>query len=123
MLLAAALSTASLNRGLVESSLPPSLAETVISRMRRVKILPRLASVAAFLCLMFAHLLWPAMMEIVDEDVGNYTRRCEQRARWRREQRARWRREQRARSRSRSEWGASARESAPPATRDLSHHE
>jgi hypothetical protein len=30
--------------------------------MRRVKILPRLASVAAFLCLMFAHLLWPAMV-------------------------------------------------------------
>ncbi len=30
--------------------------------MRRVKILPRLASVAAFLCLMFAHLLWPAMI-------------------------------------------------------------
>src|SRR5438477_5065955 len=72
MLLAAALSTASLNRGLVETSLPPSLAETVISRMRRVKILPRLASVAAFLCLMFAHLLWPGMMEIVDGDVGDY---------------------------------------------------
>src|ERR1700688_838455 len=62
MLLAAALSTASLKRGLGETSLAPSLAETVISRMRRVKILPRLASVAAFLCLMFAHLLWPAMV-------------------------------------------------------------
>ena len=37
-------------------------AATVISWMRRVKILPRLASVAAFLCLMFAHLLWPAMV-------------------------------------------------------------
>src|ERR1700704_4364718 len=64
MLLAAALSTASLNRGLVETSLPPSLAETVISRMRRGEIFPRLASGAALWCLMFAHLLGPAMTEI-----------------------------------------------------------
>ena len=34
----------------------------VISRMRRVKILPRLASVAPFLCLIVAHLEWPDMV-------------------------------------------------------------
>src|SRR5436305_13915081 len=31
----------------------------VISLIRRVKILPRLASSAPFLCLIVAHLLWP----------------------------------------------------------------
>src|SRR5438105_5869976 len=77
MLLAAALSTASLNRGLVETSLPPSLAETVISRMGRVEILPRLAAVAAFMSLVFAPLLVPAMMGMVDEDVRDYKRRRE----------------------------------------------
>src|SRR5881397_2075587 len=56
-----ALSIARRNRGFIEASAPPMRAATVTSRMRRVKILPRLASVAAFLCLMFAHLLWPAM--------------------------------------------------------------
>src|SRR5512141_403848 len=61
MLLSIALSTARRSRGLAEESLPPSLAATVISRIRRVEILPRFASAAAFLCLMFAHLLWPAM--------------------------------------------------------------
>src|SRR6266581_6359166 len=63
MLLSMALSTASRRRGLLDASPPPSLAATVISRMSRVKILPRLASLAAFLCLMFAHLLCPAMRE------------------------------------------------------------
>ena len=52
-----ALSIASRSLGFIEGSAPPILAATVISRMRRVKILPRLASVAAFLCLIFAHLL------------------------------------------------------------------
>src|SRR5437762_10231046 len=61
MLLSIALSTASRNRALLETSAAPSFAATVISRMRREKILPRLASVAALRCLMFAHLLWPAM--------------------------------------------------------------
>ena len=44
--------------------------------MRRVKILPRLASVAAFLCLMFAHLLWPAMIVVRSSNAipANYTR-------------------------------------------------
>src|SRR4051794_12847686 len=56
-----ALSHASRRRGLADGSPPPRRAATVISRMRRVKILPRLASAAAFLCLMLAHLLWPAI--------------------------------------------------------------
>ena len=58
----AALSTASRSRGLLFKSPPPKRAATVISLMSRVQILPRLASVAAFLCLMLAHLLCPAMM-------------------------------------------------------------
>jgi hypothetical protein len=36
----------------------------LISLMRRVKIRPRLASVAAFLCLMVAHLEWPDMANL-----------------------------------------------------------
>src|SRR3954468_18088067 len=62
MLLAYALSMARRSRGFIDGSAPPRRAATVISLMRRVKILPRFASVAAFLCLMFAHLLWPAMV-------------------------------------------------------------
>ncbi|MNT86134.1 hypothetical protein D3C72_2263850 [compost metagenome] len=42
-------------RGLESTSPPPSLAATVISLIRRVQILPRLASAAAFLCLILAH--------------------------------------------------------------------
>ena len=56
-----ALSIARRSRGLADASPPPSRAATVISRISRVKTLPRFASAAAFLCLMFAHLLWPAM--------------------------------------------------------------
>ena len=36
-------------------------AAMVISRIRRVKVLPRLASSAPFLCLIEAHLEWPDM--------------------------------------------------------------
>jgi hypothetical protein len=61
MLLSVALSIASRRRGFIDGSPPPRRAATVISLIRRVKILPRFASAAAFLCLMFAHLLWPAM--------------------------------------------------------------
>ena len=39
----------------------PSLAAMIIALLSLDHIFPRLASVAAFLCLMFAHLLWPAM--------------------------------------------------------------
>ena len=35
----------------------------MISLMMRVKIFPRLASVAAFLCLIVAHLEWPDITE------------------------------------------------------------
>src|SRR6187402_39421 len=46
-------------RGLPSGSPPPPLAAMVISLIRRVKILPRFASVAPFLCLIVAHLEWP----------------------------------------------------------------
>src|ERR1700689_1785059 len=48
-------------RGLVSGSPPPFLAAMLISLMRRVKILPRLASSAPFLCLIVAHFEWPDM--------------------------------------------------------------
>src|ERR1700687_5751717 len=47
-------------RGFMSGS-PPDFAAIAISLMRRVKILPRLASSAPFLCLMVAHLEWPDM--------------------------------------------------------------
>src|SRR3954449_4994094 len=47
-------------RGLVSGS-PPFLAAMEISLIRRVKILPRLASSAPFLCLIVAHFEWPDM--------------------------------------------------------------
>src|ERR1700739_3972388 len=46
-------------RGLPSASPPPDLAAIVISLIRRVKILPRLASSAPFLCLIVAHFEWP----------------------------------------------------------------
>src|ERR1700721_1831971 len=48
-------------RGLPSGSPPPVLAAMVISLMRRVKILPRLASSAPFLCLIVAHFEWPEL--------------------------------------------------------------
>src|SRR5271156_6383216 len=48
-------------RGLVMGSAPPVRAAMVNSRIILVKILPRLASVAAFLCLIVAHLECPDM--------------------------------------------------------------
>src|SRR5580698_454278 len=47
-------------RGLPSGS-PPDLAAMLISLMSCVKILPRLASSAPFLCLIVAHLEWPDM--------------------------------------------------------------
>src|SRR5512138_2467264 len=61
MLLALASATAARSRGLELTSPPPRRAATVISLMMRVKILPRFASAAPFLCLMVLHLLWPDM--------------------------------------------------------------
>src|SRR5689334_193314 len=46
-------------RGFIEGSPPPFLAATVSSLMMRVKILPRFASAAPFLCLIVCHLEWP----------------------------------------------------------------
>src|SRR6478752_4470653 len=47
------------SRGFMSGSPPLARAATVNSLMRRVKILPRLASRAPFLCLIEAHLEWP----------------------------------------------------------------
>src|SRR6478752_9546118 len=47
-------------RGVVSGS-PPFLAAMEISLIRRVKIFPRLASSAPFLCLIVAHFEWPDM--------------------------------------------------------------
>src|SRR3974377_278136 len=58
MFSALAVCTAVLRRGFFSGS-PPLLAAMVISLISRVKILPRLASSAPFLCLMVAHLEWP----------------------------------------------------------------
>src|SRR5262245_22625982 len=61
MFSALAAATAVRRRGLPSGSPPPLLAAMVISLIRRVKILPRLASSAPFLCLIVAHLEWPDM--------------------------------------------------------------
>src|ERR1700691_1218006 len=47
------------SRGLESGSPPPFFAAIAISLIRRVNILPRLASSAPFLCLMVAHFEWP----------------------------------------------------------------
>src|SRR6202521_418717 len=49
-------------RGLESGSPPPTRAAMVISRITFVKMRPRLASVAAFLCLMVAHFECPDMI-------------------------------------------------------------
>src|ERR1700734_3188735 len=54
-------------RGLPSGSPPPPLAAMVISLIRRVKILPRLASSAPFLCLIVAHFEWPDMNYLNDD--------------------------------------------------------
>src|SRR3712207_7287695 len=53
--------TARPSAAFVLGSPPPSLAATVIARASLVKSLPRRASTIAFLCLIPAHLEWPAM--------------------------------------------------------------
>src|ERR1700752_3586634 len=67
---ALAASTAVRSRGLPSGSPPPCLAAMVISLIRRVKILPRLASSAPFLCLIVAHLEWPDMGTSVYLEIG-----------------------------------------------------
>src|SRR5579864_124571 len=58
MFSALAAATALRSRGFFSGS-PPDFAAIVISLIRRVNILPRLASSAPFLCLIVAHLEWP----------------------------------------------------------------
>src|SRR3954471_15993550 len=53
--------TARASAGLPSGSPPPSRAATVIARVSFVKRAPRFASTAFFLCLIDAHLEWPAM--------------------------------------------------------------
>src|ERR1041385_109966 len=65
MLLALASATMVRRRGFMSGSPPPARAATVSSLMRRVKIFPRLASAAPFLCLMECHLEWPDMAKIL----------------------------------------------------------
>src|SRR5687768_12615500 len=50
-------------RGFISGSPPPPRAATVNSLMMRVKILPRLASAAPFLCLIVCHLEWPDIVK------------------------------------------------------------
>src|ERR687891_638296 len=64
MLLALASAMIVRRRGLVSGSPPPARAATVSSLMIRVKILPRLASAAPFLCLIVCHLEWPDMRKL-----------------------------------------------------------
>src|SRR5256885_8412003 len=53
------------SRGFMSGSPPPARAATVNSLMRRLKILPRLASRAPFLCLIEAHLEWPDIQNLL----------------------------------------------------------
>src|SRR5262245_46287157 len=69
MFSAFAAATAVRRRGFFSGS-PPLFAAMVISLIRRVKILPRLASSAPFLCLIVAHLEWPDMTRYLAEIVG-----------------------------------------------------
>src|SRR5688572_24649326 len=65
MLTLFALSTAVRRRGLEAGSPPPMRAAIDISRMILVKIFPRLASRAPFLCLIDAHLECPDMRDLL----------------------------------------------------------
>ena len=53
------------SRGLLSGSPPPPRAATLSSLMILVKILPRFASVAPFLCLIECHLEWPDMAGVL----------------------------------------------------------
>src|ERR1039457_218317 len=59
------------SRGLPAGS-PPPFAAIVISLIRRVKTLPRLASVAPFLCLIVAHFECPDMMLPSKSEFANW---------------------------------------------------
>ena len=53
-----------LSRGFESGSPPPARAATAISLMIRVKMRPRLASAAPFLCLIVCHLEWPDIRKL-----------------------------------------------------------
>src|SRR5437016_13062976 len=71
MLAAFAVVTAVRRRGLALTSPPPIRAATVISLIILVKILPRLASLAAFLCLIELHFEWPDMSSLSPSGSGS----------------------------------------------------
>src|SRR5712692_5903032 len=58
--------------GFMSGSPPPARAATVNSLMRRVKILPRFASRAPFLCLIEAHLEWPDISKLLEKPRKSY---------------------------------------------------
>src|SRR5437667_1058741 len=60
------------SRGFMSGSPPPARAATVNSLMRRVKIFPRLASAAPFLCLMECHLEWPDISKLLEKPRKSY---------------------------------------------------
>src|SRR5687767_13678250 len=60
------------SRGLLSGSPPPFRAATVSSLMMRVKILPRFASAAPFLCLIECHLEWPDMGNLHSESTVKF---------------------------------------------------
>src|SRR5688500_970051 len=64
MLLALASAMIVRSRGFMSGSPPPARAATVSSLMIRVKILPRFASAAPFLCLIVCHFEWPDMRRL-----------------------------------------------------------
>src|SRR6266567_1874382 len=57
------------SRELPSGSPPPAFAAMVISLIRRVNVLPRLASSAPFLCLIVAHFEWPDMGTSVSSEM------------------------------------------------------
>src|SRR5215213_945529 len=69
MLLAFASAMMVRRRGFISGSPPPLRAATDNSLMMRVKILPRLASAAPFLCLIVCHLEWPDMRKLSKKSV------------------------------------------------------
>src|SRR5512133_788071 len=69
------------SRGFESGSPPPARAATAISLMMRVKMRPRFASAAPFLCLMVCHLEWPDIRKLqkkhLEKAQGLYHRRFE----------------------------------------------
>src|SRR2546423_6174128 len=72
MFSARALCTARRRRKLASGSPPPSLADTVISRVSLVKSWPRLASAAPFFRLIVAHLLCPDIWHLFSNNAHGW---------------------------------------------------